>query len=329
MSASALDFRHCIHRRTAMNDAEQRALLTVCLMAAVADGASDEREQARLKSITGALGAQGGADLSSVYEDVLLRKPTLASAVRPLAGAESRQQAYEAAVGVCNADGATSPAERAFLGELASALGLPAASAQAIAQTGDALAAAPLATAAGDGPVVAATPANAADLDRSILNYSILNGALELLPQSLASMAIIPLQMKMVYAIGKAYGYELDRGHVKDLLATVGVGLTGQYVEQFGRKLVGGLLGSIGGGLLRGIGSAGTGAAFSFATTYALGQVAKRYYAGGRTIDAAGLQQAFGEMLGQAKQLQGQYAGQIAEQARTLDVNKVLATIRQ
>ncbi|MCK7498350.1 MAG: hypothetical protein MZW92_52755 [Comamonadaceae bacterium] len=53
-----------------------------------------------------------------------------------------------------------------------------------------------------------------------ILNYAILNGALELLPDSLASMAIIPLQMKMVYRIGKSYGYELDRGHVKDFLAT-------------------------------------------------------------------------------------------------------------
>ena len=76
-----------------------------------------------------------------------------------------------------------------------------------------------------------------------ILNYSILNGALELLPQSLASMAIIPLQMKMVYRIGKSHGYELDRGHIKDFIATLGVGLTSQYVEQFGRKLVGGLLG--------------------------------------------------------------------------------------
>ncbi|MFO1395679.1 MAG: DUF533 domain-containing protein [Burkholderiales bacterium] len=312
-----------------MTDTEQRAVLTVCLLAAVADGASDEREQAQLKSVTAALGAQGGGDLASVYEDVLLRKPTLAGAVRPLASAEARQHAFEAAVGVCNADGVTSVAERAFLSDLASALGLPAATAQSFMKSGDALAAAPLATAAGDGPVVAATPASAADLDRSILNYAILNGALELLPQSLASMAIIPLQMKMVYGIGKAYGYELDRGHVKDLLATVGVGLTGQYVEQFGRRLVGGLLGSIGGGLLRGIGSAGTGAAFSFATTYALGQVAKRYYAGGRTIDAAGLQQAFGEMLGQAKQMQGQYAGQIAEQARTLDVTKLMATLKQ
>jgi len=132
----------------------------------------------------------------------------------------------------------------------------------------------------------------------------------------------------MVYRVGKAHGYELDSGHIKDLLATLGVGLTSQYLEQFGRRLVGGLLGSIGGGLLGGLGSASTGAAFSFATTYALGHVAKRYYAGGRKIDTAGLQQAFSEMLGQAKQMQGKYAAQIAEQARTLDFSKVMSAIR-
>ena len=113
-----------------------------------------------------------------------------------------------------------------------------------------------------------------AEMDKMILNYAILNGALELLPQSLASMAIIPLQMKMVYRIGMAHGFELDRGHVKDFLATVGVGLTSQYLEQFGRKLVGGLLGKLAGGLGRALGSAATGAGFSFASTYALGQVA-------------------------------------------------------
>jgi len=80
---------------------------------------------------------------------------------------------------------------------------------------------------------------------------------------------------------------------------------------------------------VRGAGSLTTGAAFSFASTYALGHVAKRYYAGGRRIDAAGLQQAFASMLGEAKQLQAKYSAQIAEQARTLDVNKLLAVVRE
>jgi hypothetical protein len=33
-------------------------------------------------------------------------------------------------------------------------------------------------------------------------------------------------------------------------------------------------------------------------------------------------------MLGEAKQLQGRYTGRIAEQARTLDVNKLLSVVR-
>jgi len=312
-----------------MDAVQQRAVLTLCLMAAFADGASDDSERAKIRAIADSLGAEGSVDVAAIYQDVLLNKPQVAVVAAALTAPEQKQFAYAMAVGVCNADGATSPAEQAFLASLAQVLGLPAASAQQFTQHADAIATAPLSGAALDGTLVAAVPANDAELDKSILNYSILNGALELLPQSLASMAIIPLQMKMVYQIGKAHGFELDRGHITDLLATLGVGLTSQYVEQFGRKLIGGLLGRIGGGLLGGMGSVTTGAAFSFATTYALGQVAKRYYAGGRKIDAAGLQQAFQDMLGNAKQLQGQYAPQIAEQARTLDVGKLLAVIKQ
>jgi len=312
-----------------MDPEQKRAVLTLCLMAAFADGGKDDRERAQIKRIAESLGSEGGLDVAAIYQDVLLKKPAVETVAGVLATPEARQFAYEMAVGVCEADGATSEAERAFLARLAQALTLDAAPARALVAQADAVAAAPLAGGLPEGLVVAAAPADAAALDASILRYAIMNGALELLPQSLASMAIIPLQMKMVYEIGKAHGYELDRGHVKDLLATLGVGLTSQYVEQFGRKLVGGLLGKLGGGLLSGMGRASTGAAFSFATTYALGQVAKRYYAGGRTIDAAGLQQAFAGVLGEAKQLQSKYAGQIAEQARTLDVNRVLAAIRQ
>jgi uncharacterized protein (DUF697 family) len=185
------------------------------------------------------------------------------------------------------------------------------------------------APAAAAGPVVAATPnVPEAELDRSILNYAILNGALELLPQSWASMAIIPLQMKMVYRIGKAHGYELDQGHIRELLATLGVGLTSQYLEQFGRKLLGGLLGKAAGGLGRQIGRAATGMAFSFATTYALGQVARRYYAGGRQMDGALLKDTFRNLLEPAKRMQEQYLPQIRQQADSLDMAKVMSLVR-
>ena len=167
-----------------------------------------------------------------------------------------------------------------------------------------------------------------AELDKSILNYALLNGALELLPQSWATMAIIPLQVKMVHAIGKAHGVTMDQGHIKEFIAAAGVGLTSQYLEQFGRKLLGGLLGKVAGKTVGGIGGAATGVAFSFATTYALGQVAKRYYAGGRVMSTDLLRNSFQSLLGPAKQLQTQYLPQIQHKAATLDAAQVMAMVR-
>ncbi|MDB5931470.1 MAG: GTPase, partial [Polaromonas sp.] len=190
----------------------------------------------------------------------------------------------------------------------------------------------PAAVSASTTPAVAAlalpATADAAELDRSILNHALVNGALELLPQSWASMAIIPLQVKMVYGIGKAHGVTLDQGHVREFIAAAGVGLTSQYVEQFGRKLLGGLLGKLAGKTLGKVGGAGAGMAMSFATTYALGQLAKRYYAGGRVMSTALLRETYQSLLAPAQQMQAQYLPQIQEKAATLDAAKVIAMVR-
>jgi len=166
------------------------------------------------------------------------------------------------------------------------------------------------------------------ELDNSILNYALVNGALELLPQSWASMAIIPLQIKMVYSIGKVHGVELDQGHIKEFIAAAGVGLTSQYLEQFARKLLGGLIGKAAGKTAGKFGSAATGMAVSFATTYALGQLAKRYYAGGRTMNTTVLRETFQSLMGPARQMQTQYMPQIQQQAETLDMGRVIAMVR-
>ena len=177
-------------------------------------------------------------------------------------------------------------------------------------------------------PAVAGVTFDDAELDRRILNASIVNGALELLPETLSTMAIIPLQMKLVYGIGKSHGFELDRGHIKDFLATVGVGLTSQYLEQAGRKLLGGLLGKMGGGLLRGLGNQAVSSGMSFASTYALGHVAKRYYAGGRSLSTQTLKEVCANAMLEGRNLQTQYLPAIQEKARTLDAGKVLAMVR-
>jgi len=137
------------------------------------------------------------------------------------------------------------------------------------------------------------------------------------------------LQVRMVYKIGKAHGIEMDQGHIKEFIATIGVGLTSQYVEQIGRKLVGGLVGAAAGRLLGGLSGAATGMAFSFATTYALGQVAKRYYAGGRVMSTELLRRTFQETLGPAKSMQQQYLPAIRDRASTLSASEVIELVRK
>ena len=335
---------------------EQEAILAIALMAAFADGRKDDRERDEVRRIVDALAAAGEANLPAIYQRVLTRQETAASAAARLADPAMRQLAYEMAVGVCDADGARGQAERDFLAALQRSLGLDPADATVIAEQADAIAEAPLArplpveldpaprTAPGAAPAGpaggaaggagAARPASRpstmteAELDETVRNAAIVNGALELLPDSLATMAIIPLQMKLVYRIGQSYGYELDQGHVRDFLATAGVGLTSQYLEQAARRLVGGLLRRVGGRALGGLGRQATSSAMAFATTWALGQVARRYYAGGRTMDTATLKDAFGGLLAQAQSMQAQYLPQMQDRARTLDVQQVLRSLR-
>ncbi len=315
-----------------MTEIETRAVLTVALLAAFADGSKHERERAEIKRIAEGLSQSDAVHLPTLYQDVLMKRVTLADVLPELESEASRQLAYEMAVCVCDADGAQSAAERAFLDELSRVLKLDAAAAGELRQQAEAMTAEvlpPASVPAVTKPAVAAAAAvDEAALDKAILDAAIVNGALELLPETLSTMAIIPLQMRLVYRIGQAHGYQLDSGHVKDFLATVGVGLTSQYLEQAGRKLLGGLLGRVGGGLLGGIGRQAVSSGMSFAATYALGHVARRYYAGGRTLSAQVLKDAYAGMVGEAQGLQQRYLPQMRERARTLDAAKVMAMVR-
>ena len=315
-----------------MSPDEIRAIITIALMAAFADGMKDERERAAVKQLAEALDGDGSLNLAALYRDVLMAKPDLATVAGVLQSAESRQLAYEMAAGVCDADGVQGSAEREFLARLAAALGLAAAQASAISGEADAIAAAAsvpepaVATAAAPAATGAGTLSQA-ETDKLILDAAITNAALELLPESLSSLAIIPLQLRLVYRIGKSYGYELDRSHAKDFLATLGVGLTSQYLEQAGRKLLGGLLGSIAGGLGRGLGKQAASSGLSFATTWALGRVAQRYYAGGRTLDAQALKSTFTGLLEEARLIAPRYQEEIVTRSRGIDTRQLTAMI--
>ena len=350
-----------------MSPSETQAILSLSLIAAFVDGDKHDRERAEIRRIAEGLAGADGVNMPTLYQDVLMKRVTLASVAADLHSTEARQLAYEMAVCVCDADGAQSKPEQGFLAEVRTVLGLDVTSARQFTEAAEAMAAAPM-SAADESPsfkpgmatgtvaaaatviagpslnagvtgstlpaVAAPAPAGGAPavnqqaLDQTILNAAITNGALELLPETLSTMAIIPLQMRLVYRIGQAHGYELDRGHIKDFLATAGVGLTSQYLEEAGRKLLGGLLGKLGGGLLRGVGKQALSSGMSFASTYALGHVAKRYYAGGRTLSAQMLKDAYVSITEEAQGLKAQYLPAMREQARTLDAGKVMAMVR-
>jgi uncharacterized protein (DUF697 family)/tellurite resistance protein len=306
------------------SEQEHKAILCLCIMAAFADGAQDDVERAQIERIVNGFSGEH-LDLASAYQEVLGGKISLAQVAAQLQTPSAKALAYEMAVCVCNADGALKDPEQKFLANLRQALQLESPAADAHQQTAQAMAQQPLAVSAP--PVVDA--ARESEIDHLILNAAILNGALEIMPHTLATMAIIPLQMRMVYQIGKRYGYELSSGHIKDFLGTVGIGLTSQVFEGFTRRLVGGLARGLAGGLLGGLAGEAAGSAVAFATTYALGQVARRYYASGRTLGAEQLKETFAAMLNEARSMQGRYSGDILQRSRQVNVSELLPLVRQ
>jgi uncharacterized protein (DUF697 family)/uncharacterized tellurite resistance protein B-like protein len=326
---------------------ERDAVAALCLMAAQADGLRDE-ERSRLAEVFEAL---GGVDTARLYQRVLLGRVDLDEAAGALTTPGLRSYAYEMAVGVCDADGHTSAAERAFLDRLSDRLGLAAPEADAVREEAEALADAPHEATQAPAPTrdasrspsttPAVTPSDAPtaprsddsgavrpDLERTILHRAILAGGLELLPQSLATMAIVPVQMKLVHEIGRAHGYTLDQGSVRELLAIAGVGLTSQVLEGYARKLFGKALRKAAGKTAGKVGRTATSALMTFATTYAAGKVADSYYGAGRRLDRQQLRDVFARELERGKGLFDRYQGEVRDRAATTNLSELTRQLR-
>ena len=311
-----------------MTDQERQAIMALAIMAAFADDRNEAAERDEVKRVADSLSRDSDVNVAALYQDVLLKRATLDSAVTALASPETRRLAYELAVGVCNADGALSDGERTFLYALETRLGFDhaeAASARAFTAESEALAVAPLVDVPPIPDPAAPAAAAAPNHDRMILNYAILNGALELLPDSLATMAIIPLQMKMVYRIGKSTATNWIAATSRTSSRRPASAWPRNTSSRSARRLLGSLFGKEAfadgrpGGATKQVVSSG----FSFATTYALGRLAVGYYAGGRTFSTEVLKDTYAGLLGEAKGLQQQYLPAIQEKARTVNVAQV------
>jgi uncharacterized protein (DUF697 family)/tellurite resistance protein len=298
-----------------LTQSTDEALLSICLFAAFCDGGQSDSERNEISRLCEEMGL---VDPGLISRRILTGRLELPAVVAALANPNERLLAYEMALGVCESDGSLTDGEKNFLQELQGHLRLN-------------LGEVPKETALPDYPLVPVAPAapapSAVDNSGTILKYAILNGALELLPDTLATMAIIPLQMKMVHGIGRSYAVELDRSSIKEFLAVAGVGLGSQVVEGFARKLMRGIGKKVAGKLAGKAADQITGSAFSFASTYALGQLAERYYQGGRRLDTASARGLFTSLQSQARDMHARYLPQIQEKAKSINSASILQMV--
>ena len=301
-----------------MNASDASTIGQLALLAALADGTIAAEEQAELSRIAGRLGVPA---TSAMMDQAQGGRSSVAQLAGTLSEASARRTAYEVAVAVCAADGTTNAREQEFLSQLRAALTLDAAEVRGFEREATALATAPVTSGR-------AAPTTDADLDTAILDQAMLTGALELLPDGLANMAILPLQMRLVYQVGQRYGQQLDANQIKDLAGTLGIGAAAQAVEGLLRKVLGSVAGGLLGNLVGGAAGTAAGVAVSFVTTYALGHVAKQYYAQGRTLSADDLRALFTRFQGEARELLPKVQGRIQALAGNVRLPDVLSQIR-
>jgi uncharacterized protein (DUF697 family)/tellurite resistance protein len=343
-----------------MTPDQTRALTSISMFAAFADGAKSDAEREKVRDVVEGLGSPSTTEAA---RRVLLKQTSVEQEAGLLDSEELRLLAWEAAVGVCEADGVTSPAERAFLDRLAAALGRRADEARAEIDQADGFvrAAEPVGAvvgvmppplpvmsagvaggalavggvAAGAGALASAgagVDPRQAQADSAVLRFAIMAAAAELLPQGIATAAVIPLQTKMVHSVAGVYGYPLSGAMIKEFLATVGVGAAGQVIESYARKFLGKLakqyLGKSAASIAGTAINWGTGPALTFATTYAIGMVARQYYAGGRTLSAIDLRTLLSGQVEKAKGLYSQYEPQVRQTAQSTSPTGLLSFLR-
>lgn len=303
---------------SALSHEEVRATLKLCLLATFADGENGDAERDRFQRMTGSM-ASRDLNFSELYQEARMVRPRVEALAQSMHSAGARKLAYEMAVCICEADSVLREGEKRFLQDLRSALRLTAAESARLLSTAATVAIA---------PAPLEPPKTDRETDAMILHHAIVAGALELLPQTMASLAIVPLQTKMVYRIGNRHGVSLDRQSVGEFMANVGLGLASQVFEGVARRLTRSLGSKEPGGRREGkVGGALGDIAVSFAATYAVGHLARLYYSSGRNVDIETLRSRYAALLEDGRALARHYTGEVVEQSRRLrhaDMNSIM-----
>lgn len=249
-------------------DRKSLASFRILVAVARADGKLEDHE---VESLKGALGKNSDMLPALLEEDV-----TIEDELQMLSEAE-RSRVYESAFALAYSDGAASVDEVNVLRRIVPNKGEEGILGQVFGEVSDTL--------MPNRIVAEADPAKRdMEITEDILKYSVLSAVAGAMPVPgvaiVADLAVIALQAKMVHDIGQYWGHAMDQKAISAFMGSV-MGSAGMRiaVNNVAR-------------LIPGWGSA-FGAATSFATTYALGRVAQRYFTEGREFDDTELKDLF------------------------------------
>lgn len=310
-----------------MNEQSAQAIVTIASIAAMADGEHNAEEREQVAAVASRL----GVTLDTVVINDAAEAPIAAAQVaRRLDDDDAREAAYRVASAVCSADGYVNTRETMFLHSLARSLDIDAAAMEADMATAAQAVDAWLHTeqASASGTARGTGGANAESLEEFILDQAMLTAALELLPDKIANLGIVPLQLRLVHTIGERSGAAGNGTQVRELMATLGIGIAAQVMETVVRRTLGGLGRGLLGGLFGGAAGVAAGGAVTFASTYALGHAARQYYAQDRTLSSAGLKALYNKMRADGTEMYPRVQERITRLARGNSFQSIMDSVR-
>jgi uncharacterized protein (DUF697 family)/uncharacterized membrane protein YebE (DUF533 family) len=266
-----------------ITEKEGTACIRVLVAVAKADGKVTAEETAALE---GALEAYPGSD---DLKGMLAETIDLDAALGDIQSAAAKEALWESAYGLVHADGHASTEERELLEKLRGKLGI---SGEKVSLTQRLFAEAKDTVLPSNIAAISDPAKRKKEIEEDTLKYSILSAVLGAFPVPgvaiITDIAVVGLQVKLVRDIGQYWGQKMDKEAAKMLLAGLGVGTGARIAMSNVAKLV-----PVVGWMF--------GASSSFASTWAIGKLAHRFFELGQPADLKELKKAMKEAQKEGK----------------------------
>ena len=265
---------------------------TACLRALVAiakaDGKITAEERTILASALQALPASG--DLEPFLDEAI----DLARVLEEVKTPHAREELWQSAYTMIHADGTASPEEEKLVEQMRAAFKIPDSKVSTTKRFMDE--AKDTLLPSNIDPITDPV-SRQKEIDQDVLKYSVLNAVLGAFPVPgvaiATDLAIVALQVKLVRDIGQYWGHKLDKAAAKALLGGLGLGTGARIAVANLAKLVP-------------VWGSAFGATTAFATTWALGKIANRYFESGQKVEVDELRKDMKAMEKEGKEAYGQ-----------------------